>query len=254
MHELLIVEKLVGLVVNKRLVGVAHRNAPRLGALAEGLAQHIVEIDHADMGAGHARNFEAGKTAAARVRNLDFDLLIVELAVAQPLAEGFLGGWAGVGAHQRVQDALLGQQMRLCAHLLALAGAHKANARLDEVADDLIDVAADIADLGKLRCLDLEERRIGQLGEPARNLRLADAGWADHEDVLRQHLLAHVVLELLPAPAIAKRNCHGPFRVGLADDEPVELRDDFPRGEVCHVVFPSVTASRIKRPMAGSLG
>ena len=128
--------------------------------------------------------------------------------------------------------------MRLCADLLALAGAHERDAGLDKVAHDLIDVAADIADLGELGGLDLEERRVSKLGEPSGDLGLADAGRADHEDILRQNLFAHLLVELLPAPAVAQRDGHGAFCVRLAYDEAVQLRDDFPRGEVCHAVIP----------------
>ncbi len=38
---------------------------------------------------------------------------------------------------------------------------------LDEIADDLLDVAADIADLGELGRLDLDEGRAGELGQAA---------------------------------------------------------------------------------------
>ena len=138
-----------------------------------------------------------------------------------------------------LQDALLGLEMRLGADLLALARAHEADARLHKIADDLVHVAADVADLGELGRFHLKEGRVGELGEAAGNLGLADAGRADHEDVLGQNLLAHDLVELLAAPAVAQRDGHRAFCVGLADDVAVKLRDDFPRGEVCHAVIPS---------------
>ena len=98
---------------------------------------------------------------------------------------------------------------------------------LDQVAHDLLDVAADIADLGEFRRLDLEERRAGELGETARDFGLADAGRPDHQDVLRQHLLAQLVVELQPPPAVAQRDRDGALGVVLADDEAVELGNDF---------------------------
>ena len=52
-----------------------------------------------------------------------------------------------------------------------------------------LDVAPDVADLGVLRRLDLHERRVDQLRQPPRNLGLADAGRAYHDDVLRRHLV-----------------------------------------------------------------
>ena len=117
-------------------------------------------------------------------------------------------------------------------HVLALPLARERDADLDQVAHDLLDVAADIADLGELGGFDLEERRAGELGQPARNLGLADAGRADHQDVLRQHFLAQFVVELQPAPAVAQRDGDRALGVGLADDEAVKFGDDFAGGEV----------------------
>ncbi len=116
-------------------------------------------------------------------------------------------------------------------HLLAQPLAGHVDGDLDEVADDLLDVAADVADLGELGRLDLEERRLGELGQAPGDLGLADAGRADHQDVLRQHLLAHRLGKLLPAPAIAQRDGDGALGVVLADDVAVEFGDDFARGE-----------------------
>src|SRR3546814_13304722 len=75
----------------------------------------------------------------------------------------------------------------------------------DEIARDLLDVAADIAHFGELGRLDLDERRIGELRQTPRNLGLAAAGGADHEDVLGRPLVAQIGVELLPAPAAAQR-------------------------------------------------
>src|SRR5262249_28037401 len=97
-----------------------------------------------------------------------------------------------------------------------------------------LDVAADIADLGELGGLDLDERRAGQFREPPRDLGLADPGRSDHQDILRQHLLAKPAIELLPSPAVAERDGNGALGVGLADDEAIEFGYDFAGGEVCH--------------------
>ena len=105
---------------------------------------------------------------------------------------------------------------------------------LDEVAHDRFDVAADVADLGELGRLDLEERRLGELREAARDLGLAAAGRADGQDVLGQHLLAQALVELLAAPAVAQRDRDRALGGLLADDEAVELGDDLARGQSAH--------------------
>src|SRR5437763_1842833 len=83
------------------------------------------------------------------------------------------------------------------------------------IARELLDVAADIADLGEFGRLDLYEGRLGELREAARDLRFADAGRADHEDVLGQHLLAERLGQLLAAPAVAERDRDGALSVAL---------------------------------------
>ena len=70
-------------------------------------------------------------------------------------------------ADERVEHALLGLQVRARRHLAALLLAHEPDADLDEIADDLLHVAADIADLGEFRRLHLDERSVGELGETA---------------------------------------------------------------------------------------
>ena len=103
---------------------------------------------------------------------------------------------------------------------------------LDQVANHGFDVAADVADFGELARLHFEERRIGELGQAPRQLGFADAGGADHEDVLRHHLIGHFRFELLAADAVAQRDGDGALGVGLADDVFIELADDFARRQL----------------------
>src|SRR2546426_1096055 len=103
-----------------------------------------------------------------------------------------------------------------------------------EIAADLLDVAADIADLGEFCRLDLDKRRAGKFSQPPRDLGLADAGRPDHQDIFRQHLFAQGTGELQPPPAVAQRDGDRALGVGLADDEAVEFGNDFAGGEVGH--------------------
>ena len=104
--------------------------------------------------------------------------------------------------------------------------ANQADRVFDQLADHALDVAAVVADLGVLRGLDLDERGAGERRQPAGDFRLADAGGPDHEDVLGRDLIAHVVIELLPPPAIANGDRHGPLGLVLPDDMPIELGDN----------------------------
>jgi len=73
----------------------------------------------------------------------------------------------------------------------------------------------------------LRKGRPGEPCEPSRDLVFADAGRADHQDVLGHHLFAQLVVEPQAAPAVAQRDRDPRLGVVLADDEAVELGDDF---------------------------
>jgi hypothetical protein len=107
---------------------------------------------------------------------------------------------------------------------------------LRQVADDGVHILAHIAHFGELGGLDLDEGRIGQLGQAARDLGLAHARGADHEDVLRRDLVAQAAFDLLAAPAVAQRDGHGALGAGLAHDVVVQLGDDFLGGHGRHGV------------------
>src|SRR5262249_12634571 len=104
-----------------------------------------------------------------------------------------------------------------------------ADGGLRQVADHAFDVAADVADLGVLGRLDLEERGADELRQPAGDLGLADAGGADHDDVLGDDVLAQLGRQLLAAPAVAYGNRHRPLGGVLSDDVAVQLLDNLTR-------------------------
>jgi len=168
---------------------------------------------------------------AARLLHQHLDLALVEASLAQHLAELLAGLARGVLAHQRIEHALLGGKLGSGLDLAAQALARHRDRGLQQIAHDLLDVAADIADLGELRRLDLDERGPRELRQAARDLGLAAAGGADHQDVLGQHLFAQLIRELQAAPAVAQRHRDRALGGVLADDVAVELRDDLARAE-----------------------
>ena len=172
--DALLVEQPIALLGHQHVVALGDPYFLAFGLLPEGLAQHVAEIDHAHLGAGHAGDLE-GRQAGAGVLDLELDLPVGELPVAQAAAEGLAGVLAGILADQGVEHALLGCELGLGLDLLAQALAGQLQRDLDEVTDDALDVSADIADLGELRRFDLEEGRVRQLGEAPRDLGLAAA-------------------------------------------------------------------------------
>ncbi len=118
LHDLLLVEELVGFLGDQHLVACLDGHAPRLGAAAKGLAQHVGEIDHAAAAAGHAGNVETRH--AAGIGHLDLDLLGVEFAATQFLAEDLAGRLRCIGADQRFDHAGFGIELGLGLDVLAL--------------------------------------------------------------------------------------------------------------------------------------
>ena len=77
---------------------------------------------------------------------------------------------------QRIQHPFLGGILGAMAHLVHFLLAHHLDRHVHQVADDGFDIATDIADLGELGRLDLDEGRIGQSCQAAGDLGFADPG------------------------------------------------------------------------------
>src|SRR5690606_31900387 len=103
------------------------------------------------------------------------------------------------------------------------------DANLDEIPNHRLDVTPDVADFGELRGLDLQERRVCQPGQPAGDFGLADAGRADHENVLRNDFFGQFGRQALTTIPVPQGDGDGAFGGRLPHDELVELGDDLPR-------------------------
>ena len=190
--------------------------------------QHVLQIDVDLFDRRPGDDLERGKGLLAHV---DFDDPRVEAAGAQLLAEPLARLMLLIARGRRIlvwrdrtrrrqqdiEQPLLGVLRRLRADLLEALLADHVDAELHEVADHRFHVAADVADFGELRRFDLDERRLRESREPARDLGLADAGRADHQDVLRRDFFGELRRQLLPPHAVAQRDRHGALGGGLAD-------------------------------------
>ena len=169
---------------------------------------------------------------------LDLDLAVVERALAQHLAKPLAGVAVavrlGLGAEsdgprprqQHVEHAFLGRVHGAVPDLLHLGLARHLDRDVHEVLDDRVHLAADVADLGELGRLDLDEGRASKPREPARDLGLAHAGRPDHQDVLRRDLRAQALVDLHAPPAVPERDGDRALGGALPDDVLVEFLDD----------------------------
>ena len=184
--------------------GLVDLHLPLLGALAEDVGQHVLDVDVHLLDALVGDDFEGREIALAHV---DFDHAVVELAFAQLLAQ-FLAGAAlrlcpetsmflrapfrpvdgsrtgSGGGKQNIEQALFGVEFGLVGDVFELLFAHHVDGDFDQVANHGFDIASHVADFGKLRGFHFQERRVGELGQAARDFGFAHAGGADHDDVL----------------------------------------------------------------------
>ena len=91
-------------------------------------------------------------------------------------------------ANQSVEQALFGGGFGARGDLFTKARPGQGNRDLNQIAHDALDIPPDVADLGKLGCLDLYERRVCELGEAACDFGFAATGRPDHQNVFRLHL------------------------------------------------------------------
>ena len=173
------------------------------------------------------------------------------MAVLEALAKGFAGRGTCILAGQRVEQAVHCRFFRLVPHRGAAAFLFEANGFFRQVAGNLFDVTADIADFRKLGCLDLDEWRIGQLGKAATDLGLAASGRPDHQDILRADLVAQLRCELLAAPAIAQGHGHGTLGIILSDDMGIQGSNNGLGSKILVHFGPVTGLNRVSRPSAG---
>ena len=242
------IDQLVDLLLGQRAPRLRHLQLLAL-RLAAHRAEHVLQARERAL-VDARLPAEHGHQRVRLVGDIDLHVAVVEPTVAQHRAELLARGVArGRRARlrrlagsfrepaprgawqQQVEQALLRGVLRAAAHLEGLLVAHELDRDLHQVTDDRVDIATDVAHLGELARLDLQERCADQAREAPRDLGLPDAGRADHDDVLRRDLVAEVALDLLAAPAIAQGHGDGALGIALADDVAIELLDDPRRGE-----------------------
>ena len=233
------VEVALRLLVAQVLPRLGHRQPAPARAARRQVAEQVLHREAHLLDALRREDLEHRVRAVADV---DLDLALVELSGAQLGAQALPRRVLRRGLErrtpgdhrtrvERVEETLLDDAVHLGAHAAQLLLAHLLDRELAQVADDRLDVAPDVADLGELRGLDLQEGGLGHLGQAPGHLGLPDPGRADHDDVLRRDLVAQLCRHLLAAPAVAQCDRHRALGVRLPDDVAVELRYDLARRE-----------------------
>src|SRR5437773_2213039 len=243
--DLLHVDELGGLLLGEDPARLGDADAPALRPRGHHVREHVLEVDAHLL---HALAREDLEHRHGLLLGLQLDHALVETPGAQLRAQLLQGGVARgaradllergaperLGARarqQQVEQPVLGEPLRLLLHLHHQLGLHHVDAELGQVADHRFDIATHITDFGVLGGFDLDERRLSKLGEPPRDLGFTNAGGADHDDVLRRHLVAQLGRQALAPPPVAQRDGHRALGLALADDVAIELQDDLRGGQ-----------------------
>ena len=170
------------------------------------------------------------------VPDVDLDHALVELAFAQTLAKFFarlrvVFGVLRRGRHKDIEQPVLGGGFRAVADFVEFLFADHVDRDIDQIADHRFDIAPHITHFREFARLDLHEGRVRELGEAARQFRFADAGGADHQDILRHHVIRHFGRKLLTAQTISQSDGDSALGVRLSDNVLIELAYDFARRE-----------------------
>jgi hypothetical protein len=150
--------------------------------------------------------------------DFDFYLDIVHVPVADTLTKGFARGFGCSVSSERLQDTFHRCGLGGLAHDFTAAVLLQPHRFLDQIAGNLFDIAANIANLGKFGCLYLDKRRVGELGQATADFGFATAGRTDHQNVLGRNFVAQFRRQTLPTPAIAHRHGDGALGVVLTDN------------------------------------
>lgn len=106
--------------------------------------------------------------------------------------------------------------------------------------DDRAHVLTHVAHFGVLGCLDADERRVRQLGQPPCDFGLAAACRALDQQVFRCDFGLQIARQVLSSPSVPEGAGDGLFGLVLADDEPIQVLHQFLRSEGGLVVLESL--------------
>ncbi len=125
-------------------------------------------------------------------------------------------------------DALFGDLL----HFILAIRAYHVYRDVSEVPDHRLHISADVAHFRELRCLDLDERRAGEPGQPPGDLGLSDSRRADHYNVVRHDLVPELLRDLLPPPAVAQSDGDRLLRSILGNHVLIQLGHDLTRRQL----------------------
>ena len=142
-----------------------------------------------------------------------------------------LGFLASPGRKQNIQQLFLGHFFGLQFNRFLLFGPHHVDGQFRQVPHHRFHITADITHFREFAGFDFQKGRLRQARQPACDFRFAHAGRTDHDDIFRGDFVAQMIGDLLPAPAVAKRNGHHPFGFLLPDDVFIQFAHDLRRSK-----------------------
>ena len=169
---------------------------------------------------------------------------LVGITLGQKQIRRAIGGRGCRRGQQQIEQTLFRIEFRLIGHVFQFFLTHHVNGDLDQVANHGFDIPAHIAHFRKLRSFDLHERRVGKLGQAARNFRLAHTGRAYHDDVFGNDFFRQFGSQLLSTHAVAQGNGNGALGVRLANHVLIKFSNNLTRSKLIEREFLFFSSSR----------
>src|ERR1700688_58754 len=221
-RHLLHVDEALLFFLNQIFERLVDFHLPLFGPLAEDVRQHVLQIDVHLFDALIRDDLEGRKITLA---SFNFDGAVVEFAFAQLLPQ-FLSRAAGrfsesgiavddnsagvrgraiVGRSRRgrrqknIEQTFFRVQFGLVGNVFKFFFANHFDGDLDQIANHGFHLAAYVTDFSKLGSFYFKKWGVRELSQSPGDFGFADAGRADHQDVLRHHFFSNFGREFLPA-------------------------------------------------------
>ncbi len=214
---------------------------------ADHVGNHVLDVDRHLLETGPLDELKGKRYRAFLI--IDLHDAVVQFPFAQLPAQFFPGllelflrsGFSLLGRQevrlefgrrqQQIQDTFLRIQLGLFFDFQDLLIAYHVDGYLHQVANHRFHITSYIPYLRKLGGFHLDEGGVGQAGESPGDLRLADPGRSDHDDVLRGDLIGDLRGEFLAPHTIPQSDRHGTFGRHLPDNILIQLGHDLFGGQ-----------------------
>lgn len=224
MKDMVMIEKIVGLVIDEDGVGIIKSGIESIGEKENGIEKNVGNIEKEDIRERNEGNIEVRDGEG--IGKINIDLIVVNIEIEKIIEEDVKGGGDGSIEKERVKKKLIGVEMRIGIKVIEEILKKKSDGDIEKIEDDMIKIEEEIEKLGKFGGIKIEEGREWKIGKKERDLSFEKEGRKDNKDIIRNEILENMKLKMMEEKEIEKRNGKREIGVIMEDDEEVKIRKD----------------------------